>query len=242
MTQNGRPAICARTRQPHFNDTRSDGLASDLGHSGLKYSTLAQSDVLPIRSMAVNPLRIHNPRSLHCSQCGARTDRRVPPGDGRERTVCTACGAIHYENPKLVVGCIAQWDGLILLCRRAIEPRYGYWTLPAGFMENGETAAQGAARETMEEAGARVLELRPFALIDVPYVHQVHLFFLAELATDRFASGEESLETRLYAEAEIPWPELSFRTVIETLELFFADRARGTFGFHNKTIAHPPRA
>ncbi len=192
--------------------------------------------------MAVNPLRIHNPRFLHCSQCGARTDRRVPPGDGRERTVCTACGAIHYENPKLVVGCIAQWNGRILLCRRAIEPRYGYWTLPAGFMENGETAAQGAARETMEEAGARVLELRPFALIDVPYVHQVHLFFLAELATDRFASGEESLETRLYAEAEIPWPDLSFRTVIESLELFFADRARGKFGFHSKTIAQAPRA
>ena len=192
--------------------------------------------------MPVNPLRTHNPRFLHCSQCGARTDRRVPPGDSRERSVCTACGVIHYENPKLVVGCIAQWDGRILLCRRAIEPRYGYWTLPAGFMENGETTAQGAARETMEEAGAHVIELRPFALIDVPYVHQVHLFFLAELATDRFASGEESLETRLYAEAEIPWPDLSFRTVIETLELFFADRARGTFGFHSKTIAQPPRA
>ena len=154
--------------------------------------------------------------------------------------MCPNCGAIHYENPKLVVGCIPVWKDRVLLCRRAIEPRYGYWTLPAGFMENGESTAEGASRETMEEAGARVHDLRAFTLIDVPYVHQVHLYFIATLDDLDFSSGDESLETRLFTETQIPWEELSFRTVIETLKHFLADQARGKFGFHRQTLGNPP--
>ena len=127
----------------------------------------------------------------------------------------------------------------MLLCKRAIEPRYGYWTLPAGFMENGETTAEGAERETVEEAGATIVDLKPFALLDVPHVHQVHMYYLARLDSLEFAPGEESLETRLYTEAEIPWRELAFRTVTETLKLFFEDRRKGTFGFHTVPILAP---
>ena len=188
-----------------------------------------------------NPLKAVRPTIKSCPNCGSATRRDVPPGDSRERAICPACGSIHYENPKIVVGCIPTWEDKILLCRRAIEPRYGYWTLPAGFMENGESTADGAARETVEEAGARVRDLRPFALIDVPYVHQVHLYFTAQLADLDFTSGDESLETRLFAESEIPWDDLSFRTVIETLKHFFADRTLGSFGFHHDTLTYPPR-
>ncbi|MBL8381781.1 MAG: NUDIX hydrolase [Burkholderiales bacterium] len=177
----------------------------------------------------------------HCAQCGARTQSIVPPGDSRERAVCSTCGHIEYDNPKLVVGCIPVWQDRVLLCRRAIEPRYGCWTLPAGFMENGESTAAGAARETLEEAGARVTNLRPFSILDVPYVHQVHMYFVADLVDLEFAEGDESLETRLFAEPEIPWDQLSFRTVIETLRAFFADRARGAIGFHHRTLDYPPR-
>lgn len=187
-----------------------------------------------------NPFLFTRPHLKACAQCGSSIERRTPPGDSRDRAVCPACGAIHYENPKLVVGCIPLWEDKILLCRRAIEPRYGCWTLPAGFMENGEATSDGATRETLEEAGARVDDLRPFALLDVPYVHQVHLFFIARLRDTNFAAGDESLETRLYTEAEIPWLRLSFRTVIETLQLFFADRATGKFGFHHRTLGIPP--
>jgi ADP-ribose pyrophosphatase YjhB (NUDIX family) len=182
---------------------------------------------------------IHRPPLVHCTNCGSRLERIMLPGDARERAVCPACSGIHYENPKLVVGCIPVYEERILLCKRAIEPRYGYWTLPAGFMENGETTAEGAARETEEEAGASVVDLQAFSLLDVPYVHQVHLFYRARLATLEFASGEESLETRLFSEHEIPWDELSFRTVIETLKLFFADRKAGSFGFHTMPIVAP---
>ena len=158
-----------------------------------------------------NPLRPRRERPTRCAQCGKATNLIIPPGDSRERSVCPSCGAIHYENPKIVVGCIPVWEDRVLLCRRAIEPRYGYWTLPAGFMENGESTAEGAARETLEEAGARVHDLEAFTLIDVPYVHQVHLYFIAQLTDLAFSSGDESLETRLYAEKDVPWNELSFR-------------------------------
>ena len=187
------------------------------------------------------PFSAHRQQIRFCTQCGGATVRRPPPGDERERAICATCGAIHYENPKLVVGCIPVWEDKVLLCRRAIEPRYGYWTLPAGFMENAESTADGAARETLEEAGARVHDLQAFALIDVPYVNQVHLYFIAKLQDAQCSSGEESLEARLFTEREIPWDDLSFRTVIETLRHFFADRAAGAFGFHRDTLAYPPR-
>jgi ADP-ribose pyrophosphatase YjhB (NUDIX family) len=171
-----------------------------------------------------------------CPNCAAPLAKRVPPGDSVLRHVCDACGSIHYQNPKLVVGCVPEWEGRILLCRRAIEPRYGYWTLPAGFMENGETTGQGAARETLEEAGARVELACAFSMISVPYVNQVHLFYLARLLDLEFKPGDESLEVALFEEARLPWKDIAFRTVGLTLKHWFADRASGTFGFHSEDV------
>ena len=163
--------------------------------------------------------------------------KRVPPGDSLARWVCDQCGDIHYQNPRLVVGTIPEYGGKLLLCRRAIEPRYGYWTLPAGFMENDETAGQGALRETLEEAGARVELLAPFSMISVPHVNQVHLFYNARLLHLDFKPGEETLEVALFEEAGIPWKEIAFRTVGLTLRRWFEDRAKGEFGFFAADIA-----
>ena len=175
-------------------------------------------------------------RIKHCRVCGAATQYRIPADDNRDRAICTACGEVHYENPLNVVGTVPVWGEQVLLCRRAIEPRYGKWTLPAGFMEVGETTGDGAVRETIEEAGARV-DLGPlFTMIDVPHVHQVHLFFLADLCDTAFAAGTESLEVRLFEEHEVPWEDLAFRTVAATLRHFFADRARGEYGIHIEAI------
>ena len=171
-----------------------------------------------------------------CSNCAAPLLRRVPPGDSEPRDVCDACGMVHYQNPKLVVGTVPEWQGRVLLCRRAIEPRYGYWTLPAGFMENGETTGQGALRETLEEAGARVELVAAFSMISVPYVNQVHLFFRARLQDLEFKAGVESLEVALFEEARVPWKDIAFRTVGLTLKHWFADRTRGSFGFHAEDI------
>lgn len=167
-----------------------------------------------------------------CSQCGSAVEFLVPEGDHLPRHVCPACGAIHYQNPKMVVGCIPEWEDKVLLCRRAIEPRYGLWTLPAGFMENGETTSEGALRETWEEAGARV-ELGPlYTLFNLPHVNQVYFMFRARLLDLDYKPGIESLEVRLFAENEIPWDQLAFRTVAASLELYFEDRANGGFQFH----------
>jgi ADP-ribose pyrophosphatase YjhB (NUDIX family) len=171
-----------------------------------------------------------------CPNCGSAVTQRVPPGDSLPRDVCDACGHIHYQNPKLVLGAIPEWQDRLLLCRRAIEPRYGYWTLPAGFMENGETAGQAAARETLEEAGARIELIEPFSMISVPYVNQVHVFFRARLLDLQFKSGVESLEVALFEESGVPWKDIAFRTVGLTLKHWFADRARGGFGFHAEDI------
>jgi ADP-ribose pyrophosphatase YjhB (NUDIX family) len=171
-----------------------------------------------------------------CANCGAAVVQRVPPGDTLPRWVCDNCGEIHYQNPKLVVGTIPEHEGRVLLCRRAIEPRYGYWTLPAGFMENDETAAQAALRETLEEAGSTVELGEPFTLISVPRVNQVHLFYRARLRDLEFKPGEETLEVALLDEAAIPWQEIAFRTVGLTLKRWFADRERGTFGFHAEDL------
>ena len=150
--------------------------------------------------------------------------------------MCDQCGEIHYENPRVVVGSIPEFEGKLLLCRRAIEPRYGYWTLPAGFMENGETTAQAALRETLEEAGAQVELGAPFSMISVPYVNQVHLFYRARLRELDFKPGEETLEVALWEEDKIPWKDIAFRTVAATLRHWFADRASGRFGFHAEDI------
>lgn len=171
-----------------------------------------------------------------CSVCGHAITRRMPPGDNRARACCDACGAIHYVNPKMVVGTVPVWGEQVLLCRRAIEPRHGYWTLPAGFLEADETTADGAMRETNEEAGARIALGPLFTMFDVVHVHQVHLFYRAELLDLDFAPGEESLEVELFDEASIPWADLAFRTVSTTLRCFFADRRAGRYELHTGSI------
>ena len=168
----------------------------------------------------------------YCSECAAPLSFRIPEGDHLPRAVCDSCGTIHYENPKLVAGAIVESEGRILLCRRAIAPRRGFWTAPAGFMENNETTADAAIRETWEEAGARI-ELGPlFSMVDLPRISQVHLFFLATLVGNHFAAGTESLEVRLFAEEEIPWDEVVFRSTKQSLRHYFDDRRRGQFGVH----------
>jgi ADP-ribose pyrophosphatase YjhB (NUDIX family) len=184
-----------------------------------------------------------------CSECAHPVDLQIPDGDNRPRYVCRQCTTIHYQNPKLVIGSIPVWEEegklQVLLCRRAIEPRYGYWTLPAGFMENSETTGEAALRETEEEAGADIELGELFTLLNVAQVHQVHLFYLARLRSLDFAPGIESLDVRMFAEHEIPWDELAFPTIRTTLELFFADRVKmregGQYGFHSRDIVRPMR-
>lgn len=176
----------------------------------------------------------------YCSNCGATVALRIPPGDSLPRHVCIQCGSIHYQNPKLVVGAIAEWGDQILLCRRAIEPRHGFWTLPAGFMENGETTEAAAARETLEEAQARIAVGELFCLVNVPYISQVHLVYRAKLLDLNFAPGEESLETQLFSEAEIPWDQIAFRSITMALRHYFADRQQGQFTLHSGEIPPPP--
>ena len=177
-----------------------------------------------------------------CSVCGHSITVLVPPGDNRNRATCENCGAIHYVNPRIVVGTVPVWRDQVLLCRRAIEPRRNYWTLPAGFLENDETVAAGAIRETIEEAGANIVLGPLFTMLDVVHVHQVHVFYRAELLDLDFAPGEESLEVQMFTEADIPWDDLAFRTVSTTLRHFFADRARGQFELHTAALDWTPRA
>lgn len=174
-----------------------------------------------------------------CVNCGSSVDQRIPEGDNRARHVCSSCGHIHYLNPKIVAGALVTWDHQVLLCRRAIEPRYGYWTLPAGFMENAETTTEAAIRETWEEAEAKIEIDGLYTMIDIPHIDQVHLFFRAHLMDCQFGAGQESLETRLFSEANIPWTEIAFPTVKETLKLFFQDRQKQTFPVHVKDIRIP---
>jgi ADP-ribose pyrophosphatase YjhB (NUDIX family) len=171
-----------------------------------------------------------------CAYCGQPTVMTVPAGDSRPRRVCPACQSVHYENPLIVVGCVPEYAGRILICRRAIEPRRGYWTLPAGFMENGETLEDGAARECQEEALAQVQILSPLALMNAPDSQQVHVYFRARMTSTDCGPGEESLEVKLVDEADIPWAELSFPTVRYALRQYLADRAAGTAGFHVTTL------
>jgi ADP-ribose pyrophosphatase YjhB (NUDIX family) len=180
-----------------------------------------------------------------CSECAHPVALQIPQDDTRERFVCTHCGTIHYQNPKMVIGSIPLWeaDGVtqVLLCKRAIEPRLGYWTLPAGFMENAETTSQAAKRETEEEAGARI-EIGPlFSMLNVPHVHQVHMFYLAKLLDLDYAAGVESLDVQLFAEEDIPWDDIAFPTTVHTLKFLFADlekrrKGQGDFGVHTHDL------
>lgn len=170
----------------------------------------------------------------YCSKCGNPVEQTVPSGDNRQRYVCPSCGTVHYQNPLIVIGCVPEQDGRILLCKRSIEPRYGYWTLPAGFMELGETLQEGAARETLEEACARVEIGRLFASVDVIHAGQVHFFFHAKLIGGHSA-GEESLETALVTIDEIPWSDLAFKSVEFALRKFVEDDGRDR-GVHHQEI------
>lgn len=179
---------------------------------------------------------MQRPPIKHCRECGSPVTYRLPDdGDTKPRAVCQDCQTIHYENPLNVVGTVPVWGKtgeFVLLCKRNIEPRKGKWTLPAGFMELDETTAQGAARETDEEAGARIELGELFTLMNVPRVGQVHLYYRARLLSDRFDPGPETQEARLFSEEQVPWDEIAFRTVRETLIRYFADRRTGRIGFH----------
>ena len=172
-----------------------------------------------------------------CSHCGSAVSQLIPQGDNRLRHVCGQCQTIHYQNPRIVAGCLPVWGEQVLMCRRAIEPRRGYWTLPAGFMENGETLEQAAMRETEEEACARVRNLHLYTLFDLPHISQVYMLFRAELVDLQFAAGEESLDVQLFHESEIPWSELAFPTIGRTLEYFFADRKQQLYPVRNEPLA-----
>ena len=157
---------------------------------------------------------------MFCSNCGAKLKMKIPEEDNRIRGVCDACNTIHYENPKIIVGSVTTYKNRILLCRRAIEPKFGFWTLPAGYMELNESTSEGAMRETVEESGANITLKRLFAIHDLPFLNQVHIFFLAEMNNSELNPGSETLEARLFAVNEIPWSELAFKTVGKTLDFF----------------------
>ncbi len=175
-----------------------------------------------------------------CSHCAAPVRLEIPAGDNRPRFVCTRCTRVHYQNPKIVAGCIPTWEDKILLCRRAIEPKIGLWTLPAGFMENGESVAQAAARETAEEAGAVVTQPELYGIYSIPHISQVYVMFHAPLSAPTFAAGVESLEVKLYRHTEIPWDTLAFRVVRIALKQFLADWPQQVFAPHHQVI--PPRS
>jgi len=171
-----------------------------------------------------------------CSQCGASVVLATPPGDNRERHVCHDCDTIHYVNPRIIAGCLPVWEDQVLLCLRAIEPRKGYWTLPAGFLENGETIASGAARETEEEANARVDDLQLYTVFSLPHISQAYMFFRAQLTDLNFSSGTESLDVRLFKESEIPWDELAFPVISQSLSFYFSDRKTGEYPVRSEDI------
>ena len=176
-----------------------------------------------------------------CSTCGSsEIALRVPDGDHLPRYICPACGTIHYQNPNVVVGSLPEWEGRVLLCRRAIEPRHGLWTLPAGFLENGETIVAGAMRETLEEAHARVEIADLYTMISLPYINQIYVMFRARLVDLDFSAGPESLEVRLFGEDEIPWEQLAFRTITRTLRNYFLDRKLGAFPVRVSALERRP--
>ena len=176
-----------------------------------------------------------------CSHCGNTVVLQIPAGDDRERFVCSSCEFIHYSNPRVIVGCLPIYEGKVLLCKRAIEPRKNYWTLPAGFMENGETSMQGAARETWEEARARVSNIDLYRVFDVPYISQIYMFYRCDLDKGEHGAGPESLDTALYDEHDLPWDKIAFPVVTETLREYFADVTSGLFPVRVSAIDHRPR-
>ncbi|MFW6093551.1 MAG: NUDIX hydrolase [Pseudomonadota bacterium] len=176
----------------------------------------------------------------YCSACGQAVAYRVPSGDDRERYVCDHCDTIHYQNPRVVTGCLVTWEDRVLLCKRAIAPRRGFWTLPAGFLENGESTEAGAVRETWEEARADVILDDLYTLFSLPHISQIYMFYRARLERRAFAAGDESQAVELFREADVPWDELAFPVVKETLEHFFHDRRRKDFRIRTRTLVVDP--
>jgi ADP-ribose pyrophosphatase YjhB (NUDIX family) len=172
----------------------------------------------------------------YCSQCGDQVAQRIPDGDNRPRFVCDSCETIHYQNPRVITGCLPFHEDRVLLCKRSIAPRSGYWTLPAGFLENGETTEQGALRETREEANANAEILHLYTLFNLPHISQIYMFYRARLTDLDFSPGEETLETRLFSQDEIPWQELAFPVITETLTHFFTDLPVSDFPIRTQDI------
>ena len=171
-----------------------------------------------------------------CPKCGHQVNMEIPDGDNRERAVCPKCDFIDYDNPRMITGTLPLFEGKILLCKRNIEPRLGYWTLPAGFMENNETALEGALRETLEESGSHAIAKQPFSIISIPHVNQVHLYYLAELRQADFHPTSESSEVALFELHDIPWDDIAFSSVTKTLKFFLDDHKTGHYGFHEASI------
>ncbi len=168
-----------------------------------------------------------------CNHCGEAVELTTPEGDNRPRYVCTVCDFIHYQNPRIIAGCIAEHDNKILLCKRAIEPRIGQWTLPAGFMENNETTLEAAQRETFEEATAKINNSQLFCTISIPHISQVYIMYRGQLANGFSEPGTESLETKLFSEHDIDWEHLAFPVIKQSLNLYFTDKKNGQFKIHN---------
>lgn len=186
--------------------------------------------------LSICPIWLSLPVMSFCLKCGQQGHFTVPEGDQRERLVCPSCSHIHYENPKVICGALVTHQDKVLLCRRAIEPRYGLWTLPAGFMELHETMEQGAARETLEEAEGVVNIEQLYCLYNIPHIGQIYVLFKGNLQDGVYGAGEESLECALFAEADIPWNSLAFPSVERTLRHYFADRTTGVFAIHLETL------
>ena len=177
----------------------------------------------------------------YCNQCGESVSQRIPPGDHLPRYICNACGTIHYQNPRVIAGCVPFFEDRVLLCRRSIEPREGYWTLPAGFLENGETTAQGALRETWEEANADADVVGLYTLFSLPHISQVYMFYRAQLSNLDFSPGIESHETRLFTQKQVPWDQLAFQVITETLNYYFEDLKNDVFPIRNRDIIVNPQ-
>jgi len=178
----------------------------------------------------------------YCNNCGDKIEKIVPEGDQKLRDVCISCGAIHYKNPKIITGCLIEHDAKILLCQRKIEPQYGKWTLPAGFMENNETTVQGAARETLEEANAEIIKPELYGVYDIPHISQVYMIYRAQLAGTGFSPGDESLAVDLFDRFSLPWELLAFSVIKELLQNYFADIDNGEYQLHTGIITPEMKA
>ncbi len=176
-----------------------------------------------------------------CSECGKTVVHRIPEGDNLPRFICDHCDIIHYQNPKLVVGCLPVWNEQILLCKRAIEPSYGLWTLPAGFMENQESLEEAALRESREEANANLDIQNIYSVISLPHINQIYVLYRAKLLDLDFYAGPESLDVQLFNEADIPWEQLAFKTIERTLKQYFEDRKQNAFPTHTSVISRRNR-